>query len=72
MLGLRREVERDQGAIGLRVGDHDQLAGPGDSIDPDAPDDLALGLLHVVVARPDDRRPPASTDAVPKASAATA
>ena len=35
VLGLRREVERDQRGVGLPVGDHDQLARPGDAVDAD-------------------------------------
>ena len=43
-----QQVERDRArASASRVGDHDQLAGPGEAVDADLPEHLALGLLDV-------------------------
>ena len=36
------------------VGDHDQVARPGEAVDPDLPEHLPLGLLNVQVSRADD------------------
>ena len=54
MLGLREQVERRQARVGAGGGDHEQVGRPGEAVDPDAAGDLALGLLHVEVAGPDD------------------
>ena len=54
VFGLGGEVERDQLGVGGRVRDHQQLRGAGDAVDAHQSHDLALGLLHVGVAGPDD------------------
>ena len=73
VLGLRGEVERDDARRRRRASAITSSSlGPGDAVDPDRPDDLALGLLHVGVARARRSRRPAATVAVPKASAAIA
>ena len=54
VLGLRAEVECHP--IGIRgvPGDHHQLRGAGDPVDPDLAGELALRLLDVAVAGPGD------------------
>ena len=49
VLGLREQVERHRRRIDvLAIGDHQQLARPGEPVDADArPRQLALGFLHV-------------------------
>ena len=51
MLGLREQVKGEQLGVALAVGDQDEVAGAGEAVDPDLPEHLALGLLHVEVAR---------------------
>ncbi len=50
VLPLGEQVEGDQLGIGSAVRDHDEVARPGKAVDPDLPEDLALGLLDVEVA----------------------
>ena len=38
----------------VAIGDHDEVARSGEAVDADLAEHLALGLLHVQVARPDD------------------
>ncbi len=54
MLGLGQQVGGDELGIGGLVGDHRDLRGPGQEVDSDAAEELALGLGHEGVARPDD------------------
>ncbi len=53
MLGLAEHVGRDESWVGRLVGDHQHLGRAGEQIDADAAEQLALGLGHVGVARPD-------------------
>ena len=71
MLGLGEQVERERMRVGALRGEHQQVAGPGEAVDPDRPDDLPLGLLHVQVARAGDDVHGLDLS-VPKASAAIA
>ena len=59
VLGLGQQVERDQLGVGARGGHHHQLARPGDAVDADLARHLALGLLHLGVARARRSRRPA-------------
>ena len=52
VLGLGPQVQRRQPGVGLAVEQHQQLAGPGEAVDPDHVRELPLGLLHVDVAGP--------------------
>src|SRR5207245_63628 len=54
MLGLGEQVERDRPGVRVRVGDHEQIAGTGEAVDPHPPGQLALGLLNVEVPGADD------------------
>ena len=54
VLGLPEQVSRDQLGVGVLVGDHEDLGRSGQQVDPDATEQLALGLGHVRVARADD------------------
>ena len=71
MLRLGEQVERDRSRVRAGAGQHEQVGRPGEAVDADAAGHLALGLLHVEVAGPDDHVDGA-IDSVPKASAATA
>ena len=55
VLGLGAEVERDPLDPGALAEDHHQLGGPGDAVDPDLAEELALGLLRVGVAGAGDQ-----------------
>ena len=54
MLGLAEQVGGDELGVGLVVGDHRDLGRAGEQVDPDAPEQLALGLGDVGVAGADD------------------
>ena len=57
MLALREHVERrelDLVRLGLLPEHDEQVARAGEAVDPDSRRELALGLLHVEVARADD------------------
>ena len=54
VLRLSGDVQRDDARVGIRVGDHQQLAGAGDAVDAHTSHDLALRLLHERVARSHD------------------
>lgn len=54
MLGLGREVERDQLGVGAAVGGDQQVARPGEAIDADDAGQLPLGLLDPEVPGADD------------------
>ena len=54
MLGLGKQVGGDPGGVVLAVGDDQDLRRPGDHVDADGAEDLALGGGHVGVARADD------------------
>ena len=71
MLGLGQQVDRDDERVGVLVGDDEDLGGPGEQVDADLAEQLALGLGDVGVARAGDQvdRPMVS---VPRAMAATA
>ena len=59
VLALGEQVEGDEPRVGGPVGDDEHVAGAEEAVDPDAPGDLALGLLAVEVARAaDDVDPP--------------
>ena len=45
VLGLRAEVERDPLGVGVVAGDHHQLGGAGERVDPDPPGDAAASPL---------------------------
>ncbi len=54
MLGLGDQVRRDETRVGRPVGDQDDLARAGDTVDIDLAEDLTLGQGHEQVAGPDD------------------
>ena len=54
MLGLPEQVGGDELGVGVSVGDHRDLGRPGEQVDADLPEQLALGLGHVRVAGADD------------------
>ena len=54
MLGLGQQVRCDELGIGSLVGEHGDLGGAGEQIDPDPAEQLAFGLGHERVARTDD------------------
>ena len=53
VLGLAEQVGRAQLGIDGLVGDHQGLGRPGEQVDADAAEQLALGLGDIGVARPD-------------------
>ena len=53
MLRLAEQIGGDQSRVGGGVGDDQHLGRPGEQIDPDAPEQLALGLGDERVAGPD-------------------
>ena len=74
MFGLSKEVGGNQLRVGAFIGDHRHLRGPGEKVDADAAEELALGLGDERIARTDehvDRRPMPSGNS-PKAIAASA
>ena len=54
VLRLGQQIGGDPNGIGLGIGDHEHLAGPGEKVDADAPEDLTLCLDDVGVARSED------------------
>ena len=54
MLGLADQVGGQVTRVGRAVGDHDDLAGPGDAVDVDRAVDVPLGQRDEQVARSDD------------------
>ena len=52
MLGLAQQVDRGEERIGGVVGDHQRLGRPGEQVDADLAEQLALGLGDVRVAGP--------------------
>jgi hypothetical protein len=54
VLGLREQIERERLGVDVAGGDHEQVARAGEAVDPDLPEHLALGLLHVQVPGTDD------------------
>ena len=72
MLGLAEQVGRADLAVDAVVGDHQRLGRAREQVDADAAEQLALGLRHIGVARPDDHVDRARWCSVPSAMAATA
>ena len=54
VLCLTEQVRRHMNGIAFPVGDHQDLAGPGDHVDGHHAEDLLLGLRHKGVAGADD------------------
>ena len=54
MLGLAEQVGGHEVRVGGLVGDHEDLRRPREQVDPDPPEELALGLGDVRVAGADD------------------
>ena len=54
MLGLAQQVGSHPGGVALAVGQHQNLAGPGDHVDAHLAVDLPLGGGHIDVAGADD------------------
>ena len=54
MLGLRQHVDGEEARLGRFVGHDIDLAGPGELVDADLAEDLALGLVHIGIAGADD------------------
>ena len=54
VLGLRQEIHRNPGGVDGVVRDDRDLGGAREPVDPDRPEDLALGFHDVHVARADD------------------
>ena len=54
MLELPDDVGGDQLGIGVGIGDHGDLGGPREQVDPDAAEQLTLRLGDVCVAGADD------------------
>ena len=65
VLALRLEVERDPRGHGVLARDDDEVGGPVEAVDADLAGHLALGLLHVEVARADDDVDGGATVSVP-------
>ena len=54
MLGLAEQIGRAHFAVDAVVGDDQRLGRSGEQVDADAAEQLALGLGHIGIARPDD------------------
>jgi hypothetical protein len=54
VLGLAEQVGGAELAIHGVIGDDQRLGRPGEQIDADAPEELALGFRHIGIAGPDD------------------
>ena len=54
VLGLGEQVERHELRVGVTGGQHQQVAGPEEAVDPDVARDQPLGLLDVEGARAGD------------------
>ena len=54
VLGLRQQVDRDPGGVGVCVGDDQHLRRPGDHVDPDLAEHLPLGRGDIGIAGADD------------------
>ena len=54
VFGLSEKIRGHPDRVGLGVGDHQNLAGPGKQVDADPPEYLALRLDDVGVARAED------------------
>ena len=71
MLGLAEQVGGADLAVDAVVGDDQRLGRPGEQVDADAAEQLALGFRHIGVAGADDHVD-APIVSVPSAMAATA
>ena len=71
MLGLAEQVGGDDHRVGRLVGDDEDLRRAGDEVDADLPEQPALRLDDVRVARPDEEVDRVDVS-VPSASAASA
>jgi hypothetical protein len=54
VLGLGQQVGRNPVGPGRFVGNHQHLGRPGNHVNADSPEHLALGFGHIGIARPDD------------------